>query len=630
MTSPPSFGERMIGSRIKSPIRSVHTSPKRSPSEYQLDELDPRPDGTYSYRDEASSEQRHSSIEEQLQDEPWDSWSNKSPSSSRSPTNTRIRPMFNGPPPPISSSVMVTGRANDHGTLSESSRPQSLLSAGASRIGDMWSDKPRTRNQSSQDSVWRGLRRREKALEQEIQQLLDLQATGLVAGSTPLSGSEADGYSDTGSSTPTGTFYSTATSKSRMMNSLHVPTKSTRDGNVIPVRQPKSNRSLGLRSARTGLKKTMSALGELKREEDAHVDAALLERKRALIHLGKVNRRRVSVQAELQSFEKDNEEPLGKELRSLGSRYEELTVEIRSLEEKLVAMRNQRRSVRDRIDDVKSRREAGLSGYRGALKDADSELTSIMRHPPVQPIDEEMLLGSGAHGLHEDARSGRDFLRLLPERRTAEMAKSWWDTEISALEQRRGQIAKEQQALDEGGETWNQVISLVDKFESSLRQLMKGSAVAASVKGKEKVSSQQELIRNQLPQMDEVVAKLEQHLETAEEKGWNLLICAIGAELEAFREAQNMLKTLSGSVDEATSKPDTSEPQDEAQDENEVQHDKHKHEDSDNEVPADLLVSKLEEDSQNMDTQAEHKVPLELSSKESSNEVPPEFLAEHE
>lgn len=552
--------------------------------------------------------------------------------------------MFHGPPPPIASSIMAGGRSNGQSpTWTDGNRSsRGLVASSRSRLGELWSDQRRDKSRSSQDSVWRGLRRRERALEQDIQQLLDLQATGLVAGSTV--GSDIDGHSDAGSSTPTGTFYSTATSKSRMMNSLHIPTKSTPEGNVIPVRQPKASRPLGLRSARAGLRKTMSALGDLKREEDAHVDAALSERKRALVHLNKVNKRVVSVRAELQSFEGSVEEPLGIELRTLGGKYDEVSQEIRELEEKLVAKRNHRRSLRERIEDVKSQREAGLSGYRGALKDADTELTSIMRHPPIQPIDADMLLRNGTEQLGEDAPSGVEFLRLLPERRTADMAKTWWESEINALEHRRIEIAKEKQALEEGSAVWNQVTSLVTNFEASLRQLMKGSAVEASVKGKEKVSSQEGLIRNQLPHMQEVVVELDKHLAHAEDKGWNLLICAIGAEVEAFREAFDMLKGLAGQDDEVSQEPSQNcEVQENRQGGPGTQASGHE---SDNEVPADLLVSKVAEgDSQDtgtsQDVSQEHDVKelkdhevqepsSELARQDSVDEVPPEFLAEHE
>src|SRR5690606_13824628 len=46
----------------------------------------------------------------------------------------------------------------------------------------------------------------------------------------------------------------------------------------------------------------------------------------------------------------------------------------------------------------------------------------------------------------------------------------------------------------------------------------------------------------QLDKMRAVMEGLEERVHVAEENGWNLLICAIGAELEAFRQAEGMLR----------------------------------------------------------------------------------------
>lgn len=527
--------------------------------------------------------------------------------------------MFLGPPPPIASS-MVSSRSP---AGSDTSRSRGLIAASTAQLGSLLFEPPRQETRPRPDSVWRGLRRQEKALEQEIQQLLDLQATGLVAGSGDIPGMDQDGYSDAGSSTPTGTFYSTASTKSRMVNSLHVPTRSNAEGNVIPVRQPRGGRPMGLRSARAGLRKTMMAMVELKQEEDLHIDAALSERRQALVQLSRLATRRHDVSSELQTFEDDAEEPLGKELRELGSKYDGLTHEIRQLEERLVAMRNHRRSVREKMQDVKSRRDAGLSGYRGALKDVDSELQSMMQHPPIQPLDPDVFAQPPISAGGSEASGGMEFIRLIPERRTADMAKSWWEAEVTALESRRKQIDNDKKALEEGTAVWREVMTLVTSFESSLRQLMKTGVSKTTEKGKEKAASQEDIIRDQLPRMDSVIAQLEQHIEAAEDKGWNLLICAIGAELEAFREAQAMLKGLvDAGEEEGVSQEADANHRKPA--ENHSQADE-----SDNEVPADLLVSHADESSQETTQNGPGGEMPKLERMDTENEVPPEFLAEH-
>lgn len=475
---------------------------------------------------------------------------------------------------------------------------------------------------SHPDSTWRGIRRREKALEKEAQQLLDLQASGLIAGSTgATTPADRDEYSDTGTSTPTGS----TTAKLRMVNSLHIPTRSTPEGNVIPVRQPRPSQPRGLRSARTGLRRTMSALAQLKIEEGTHIEDALADRRKALSQLSQLGLRREGVSAELHTLEEDEEEPLGQELRDLGSRYESVTKEIRELEERLVGMRNQRRWIRGRIEDVRNRREAGLSGYRGALKDIDLEMTAIVTRPSVQPLDLEVT--SLKARAEAPSTGGLEFMQMIPERRTAEMAKAWWESEVAILERQRFEVDADRRALEEGGAVWAEVTQLVSDYESRLRQLMKGEQTSVSVKGKEKSPSQEDLIRGQLSDMRKIMEDLEAHQHEAQEKGWNLLICAIGAELEAFTEAQEMLGALL---------TDDGEGQEEDFDQTSKAGagggGRGKNEEgSDNEVPADLLVSDTADDviSTEPPSALSPEAEPELKQAESENDVPPEFLAEH-
>lgn len=369
----------------------------------------------------------------------------------------------------------------------------------------------------------------------------------------------------------------------------------------------------------------MAALADLKREEDAHLDAALAERKMALTRLSRLGTRRTGIQDELMALEGDEEEPLGKELRDLGSKHGTLDREIRLLEEKLVGMRNRRRWLREKMDDVKNKREAGLSGYRGALKDVDVEVNALVRRPPVQPLDQEMVNQGNGPDAEASSTGGFEFMRLIPERRTVEMAKAWWEAEIGILERRKDQIDQELQALEEGGATWQEAMALVSDFESNLRAIVKAGTDASappSAKGKEKAPSAEDMIRSQLPRMDGVVAELEQRMQLAESKRWNLLICAIGAELEAFKEAHDMLRGIVEGPDEEADEDSRGDSRTEGNlvdDDDVASNGSPERDENDNEVPADLLVSRLD------DADRESAI----SQQDSENGVPPEFLAEH-
>jgi hypothetical protein len=56
-------------------------------------------------------------------------------------------------------------------------------------------------------------------------------------------------------------------------------------------------------------------------------------------------------------------------------------------------------------------------------------------------------------------------------------------------------------------------------------------------------------LKRQLNKMGTIVRDLERKAREAEEKGWNLLICAIGAELEAFREGEGLFRGVVTTLD---------------------------------------------------------------------------------
>lgn len=547
--------------------------------------------------------------------------------------------MFTGPPPPIASSRLIN--SNDHSRAqpsqhSDGVRSPSLLATSRLNLDGSFFGPRQPRASSNHDSIWRGLQRRERALQQDIQQLLDLQASGLIEGSgVPASERDFDTPSEVDGSSASSTFYSTATSKSRMINSLHVPTRSTPEGNVIPVRQPTPSKPLSLQSARAGLRKSMAALLELKADEDAHVEAAIAQRKDALSYLNRMSSRRDKINTELQTLEDDSEEPLGKELQELGLEHDNLGQEIKLLEKKLVGMRNRRRQLRDRIDNVKNRREAGLSGYRAAGRDVDLEMQNLIHRPPIAPLDLDAIRETGQNGtatVSLESPGGLEFLRLRPERRTVGMARAWWEGEISILEHRRAQILSDRQALDEGAKVWSEVIQLVIDFESQLRTMVKAS-LTSDRQGT--TDTQQATLQKQLAGVGSVASELEKRLQLAEEKHWNLLICAIGAELEAFIQAKDMLSSTLEPVDDGDG---DEEPEDETAqsstrnflEDGEVgetpEASREHHYESDNEVPPDLLVSRVEPLEPKGIESPQHSATLR---RQDSNEVPPEFLAEH-
>jgi len=82
---------------------------------------------------------------------------------------------------------------------------------------------------------------------------------------------------------------------------------------------------------------------------------------------------------------------------------------------------------------------------------------------------------------------------------------------------------------------WEESISIVTKFEDDLRKQMASNEV-----------QNVEELRKQVGKMGGVIIRLGATLSVAEERGWNLLICAVGAELEAFKEGEGILRGALG------------------------------------------------------------------------------------
>ncbi|KAL9949910.1 hypothetical protein D7B24_006107 [Verticillium nonalfalfae] len=635
-----SFLDRLSSPRGSAPLLPFHEKRRRS-DDYDLDNLSPRQDDSILSEDPYAAKGRLFLRSPSPADpDPW----NERASSTGSSSKLKPHHAFDGPPPPIAASIVIPQRLAP-ASRSRERRPgkSAMKSSGSSRLGlgSVLFDATSQRQAANPaDSTWRALQRREQAIGKELQDLLDMQAMGLVAGSetaTSSNASDADAFSDTGSSTPTATFYSTVTSRSRMTASLDHPTRATPRGDVIPIRQPKASKPPGLRAARNGLRRSMTALANLKAEEDAHVEAALSDRKKALVYLQRLTKKQEGISRELHSLADDGEEPLAKELRTLGDQHQALDQEIREMEETLVGMRNRRRWLGRKMDDVKNRREAGLSGYRGAMKEVEGEVSSLMRRPPIEPLDLEVLMTDASERGDEGMTglpSGEEFLQLIPERRTPALAMEWWQGEINMLEARKNQIDKDREALESGLGLWNDCATLVAGFEANLRKAMKGEPTG---KGKEKAASPEEALRQHIAGMAGVIEQLQEYVGIAETNNWNLLICAVGAELEAFEEAERMLRNTLESSDEPTPAPDkllvedNTEEQGPAHGEAES-NDRSKHEadESDNDVPLDLLVTGREEQNHQEGKRTSGKDHHHEEDESDSGVPPPEFLAEHD
>jgi len=407
------------------------------------------------------------------------------------------RVQFEGPPPPIAQSVLL---APQHGNANRSSASSSLgVPRPATHIR-------RPSGSASIDPLL-VIERKERAIQQELQILLDAQSAGLVQGfGGHVPGS--DGMSDTGSSTPT---IGRPAGRSRERD---------RGPGIVPVRQPRK-KVLSLRGARRALLKDIGTLAGVKEEESRFLDQEIERREHVLERVKGWEKKMEAMRGELSSYsgtglegQRDSEE--SREIAELQTEERALESEIRDLEERLMQMRARKKWLGERIKEGINRREARLSSYRGALKEVETEVKEFLRRPPV----ERSSVMGGEEG----------FMALPPHRRTLEMAREWWDRELDTLSSRRTAAETEKGALEEGARIWASTIEVVTKFEDELRSQMASNQTQDSG-----------VLREQVGKMREVIETLEHNLRVVQSKGWNLLVCAVGAELEAFKEGEGIL-----------------------------------------------------------------------------------------
>ncbi|KKZ64346.1 hypothetical protein EMCG_09662 [[Emmonsia] crescens] len=350
------------------------------------------------------------------------------------------------------------------------------------------------------------IERQSRQLQHDLQTLLDAQSAGLAAG---LSGSAGDDTTSNGSLTPTPTQLGS----------------SPRNALIIPVRQPPKKR-IGLRGARRGILKTMHTLLSLKEEERRLIDSELKKRRSAVKEVDNF----VSKQSGLEKAIAEIQTKEGSlRVENLMREASTLETDIRELESKLLQMKARHRHILNEVSQIQNSVDAQLSSYKASLALVQTDVSKYLRSPPIRP-------------LVPPSATPPPFYALNPKRRTLDMAKEQWVIEQSELRSRRRKIDLEIGALREGGGVWQKVVSDISSFEKLLRQEMQnlqlGSRLLEPQDGGDSSIAHGQIVLNDL---DDTATQLETSLQLAEQKNWNLLICCIGAELEAFREAKRLL-----------------------------------------------------------------------------------------
>jgi hypothetical protein len=344
------------------------------------------------------------------------------------------------------------------------------------------------------------LQRRARHLEQQLQELLDAQADGLMSG---LSGQDSaqDDVISNGSTTPT-------------VSSVRSGDRNAENG--TDTHKPKKKK-IGLNAARLGISRRVRQLASVRAEELDLLDEDLKELQITVEKTEAWAQKRTRLEEKITDIEGED---AGSKTRSLQTEASKLEQEIRQKEEELWALKRRHRRVLDDLADTENSVEARLSSYKTSLSLLDREVSSFLARPP---------------NMNHVPLSSTPFLSLPVKRRTLEMAHEFWQDEYTRLAEKCEELDTDRGALDEGAVMWSDVAKKVAEYETTLQSFMQQA-------GRSNTPDPTRL----LDQMDATISYLEEKLELATSRAWNLLVCAIGAELEAFMQGKTVLEEALG------------------------------------------------------------------------------------
>jgi hypothetical protein len=344
------------------------------------------------------------------------------------------------------------------------------------------------------------LQRRARHLEEQLQELLDAQSDGLMGGLARQNNTPDDLVSN-GSITPT-------------VSSVRSSDRDTENG--TGTHKPR-RRKIGLQAARAGISKRIRQLASVRAEELDLLDEDLRQLQATVEKTEAWTQKRTRLQKKITDIESED---AGAKTQSLQTEASELELQIRQKEEELWALKRRRRRVLDELADTENSVEARLSSYKASLSLLDRDVSDF--------------LARTTNGNHVPL-STTPFLTLPVKRRTLEMAREYWQDEYTRLAEKCEELDTDRSALDEGALLWNDVISKVAEYETCLHNFMH-QASRSNAPDPARI----------IDQMDTTIAYLEEKLELATRRKWNLLVCAIGAELEAFVQGKSVLEEAVG------------------------------------------------------------------------------------
>lgn len=293
------------------------------------------------------------------------------------------------------------------------------------------------------------------------------------------------------------------------------PSRSSTSSGVVPVRQPVS-KPVSLADSRRNIATIMHDLLRVEQEEFRLAGAALQRERAQLQRFSSWISQREELRAAIGKIRQDKQQ--GGRIVELQSEAAAVAEQIDNLEAQLTELKSRQRAVKLELASLENSVESELSSYTASLALLDREvdqhvkasigLTSRPSHSQTATLPKSVSGGHALEALRDCAL--QDEEKTLADRDRHEL---------------------ETQALEQGIPVWNKVVGLVTSFERLLQREI------GCVNSEDASSRLQSL----LVKLDSTIAVIESELDMAEVKDWKLLMCAIGAELDALSQGREVL-----------------------------------------------------------------------------------------
>ena len=297
------------------------------------------------------------------------------------------------------------------------------------------------------------------------------------------------------------------------------------------MRQPPPQHSLS--TIRRDIHTAMTELATLRNDESSliHEELHNIEANSANIRSWQTQRERLE-----QEIDHLQQTPESIQVRKLEEDNAALDNQIEVLEIQLAELQSRRRAGRLELEAGKNRFNATLSSYHAALSQVDRDVATFLAgFGKTQDIR-----GSQTTTARWMTQSGGPQSQM-----TLDDAAEKNSTQADSLKEANTAAKAEQAALTAGIDVWTEVLDGIRTFEKTLASHLRRRRETRLAMSRQSASNGMTDMEV-LELMDQTMAELEVRLAYVEEQGWNLLVCAIGAEVQAFGLGREMLAEMLG------------------------------------------------------------------------------------